>query len=338
LGITGAPASLLPTNGTPAARATTMTEAGPLPGRGLAQHDFLYAGEDDIRRPSSRMSLIRDGKVAWSYELQRVNSNGVDSAFSDIHRLSNGDIVFAYQAGWRKIDKNGKALFDYRCPQIDSNLWSECHSVQPIGMDKVLFALNALPPKLVLYNIKTAQVEWEHAVAYKENGRRQVHSQIRRARLTTAGTYLVAHLDMGAVVEYDKDWHSIWNYQAPGVWHALRLKNGNTLISGNMNGFVREVNPQGETVWEVKDGDLPGIKIICAQQVCRLANGNTVFCNWIGKTKRRDWTKCVQVIEVTPDKKAAWGLHQWRNPDLGPATCIQLLDEPGNDEDLTLLQ
>jgi len=31
---------------------------------------------------------------------------------------------------------------------------------------------------------------------------------------------------------------------------------------------------------------------------------------------------------VTPDKKVVWALSSWTDPDLGPSTSIQLLDEP----------
>ena len=37
---------------------------------------------------------------------------------------------------------------------------------------------------------------------------------------------------MGFVAEYDKDFHEIWRYDSPKPWAALRLKNGNTLITG----------------------------------------------------------------------------------------------------------
>jgi hypothetical protein len=37
----------------------------------------------------------------------------------------------------------------------------------------------------------------------------------------------------------------------------------------------------------------------------------------------------VQVLEVTPEKKVVWAMSEWKNPDLGPASSIQLLDEPG---------
>jgi hypothetical protein len=36
------------------------------------------------------------------------------------------------------------------------------------------------------------------------------------------------------------------------------------------------------------------------------------------------------VFEVTPEKKVVWALRSWDSPAaLGPATVIQLLDEPG---------
>jgi hypothetical protein len=145
-------------------------------------------------------------------------------------------------------------------------------------------------------------------------------------------------MNLGKVIEYNKDWKEIWSCDAPSVWDAVRLKNGNTLISGNQHAFVREINPRGETVWELKNGDLPGIRINSVHQATRLANGDTVVCNWTGGVQKPDWPKIVQVIEVTPEKKVVWALNEWKNPDMGPASCIQLLDEPGNDEDQDLMR
>lgn len=110
------------------------------------------------------------------------------------------------------------------------------------------------------------------------------------------------------------------------------------MISGNQHAFVREINPRGEIVWEIKDGDLPGIKINSVHQATRLTNGNTVFCNWTARVKKQDWPTIVQVIEVTPDKKPVWAFREWTTPDLGPASCIQLLDEPGKAEERELMR
>ena len=117
---------------------------------------------------------------------------------------------------------------------------------------------------------------------------------------------------------------------AASAWSAIRLHNGNTLISGDGQGYTREVNPNGETVWEFTKTDAP-FKIGNTQTANRLANGNTVICNWIaGNPKTEEWAGTVQVFEVTPDKKIVWALSSWSKPDLGTCTYIQLLDEPGN--------
>lgn len=309
-----------------------------LPGKGLGQHDFLYSGEWDTRKPVQTMFLVKGGKVTWTYEIPIKDANGNLSEYSDMHRLSNGDIVFAYKTGWRKINPMGDTIYDYQCPKEETG-WTECHSAQPIGQDKVLFMLNGVPAKLFLYNIKTQEVEMEHVMKTKEPvDQKSVHGQFRNVRMTKAGTYLIAHMNLGKVIEYDKNWNEIWFCDAPSVWHATRLLNGNTLISGNQHGFVREIDPEGKIVWEVKKGDLPGIEINGVHQATRLANGNTVFCNWTSGMKKPDWPTIVQVIEVTPEKQVVWAFREWQNPDLGPASCIQLLDEPGAMENGDLMR
>lgn len=324
-----------------------------LPGRGLAQHDFIYTGEWDTRKDVATLFLVRGGKVVWTYQIPRKDPlNGEESEFSDLHRLSNGDIVFAYKTGWRKIDPTGKTIYDYHCPEVlgpdgkplenaksGRSYWTECHSAQPIGMDRVLFMRNGLPAKLFLFNLNTGKVEMEHAVETKYPGDpTHIHAQFRNVRMTKAGTYLLAHLDLGKVIEYDRNWKAIWSCDAPSVWHAVRLANGNTLIGGNQHAFAREIAPDGKIVWEIKNGDIPDIRINSVHEAVRLANGNTVITNWTAGVKKPDWPKIVQLIEVTPAKKVVWAINEWKDPDLGPASCLQLLDEPGRDEEQELMR
>jgi len=107
----------------------------------------------------------------------------------------------------------------------------------------------------------------------------------------------------------------------------VRLKNGNTLINSEGR-LVREVNSKGETVWEFKLTDLPaGVDKRNNQTADRLANGNTIICGRPLGARSAAWIKTAQVVEVTPDKKVVWALQDWKT--LGPATTVQLLDEPG---------
>ncbi len=317
----------------------------PLPGNGLAQHDFLYSGEFDTRWTVQTLYRVKDGKVVWTYEIPiRDEKSDRLSEYSDMHQLSNGDVVFAYKTGWRKINQAKEVIFDFKCPRETGpdglEYWTECHTAQPIGPDRVMYMLNGAPAKLRIYNLKTGQIEMEHVMRTKNPASTKVHGQFRNVRMTKAGTYLIAHMDLGKVIEYDQDWKEIWSCDAPSVWHAVRLDNGNTLISGNQYATAREVNPKGETVWEVKDGDLPGIKLLGVHEVIRLANGNTVITNWCAgfQNDKALWPKTAQLIELTPDKKIVWVLSQWKDPDLGPASCIQLLDEPGRAEERELMR
>ena len=306
---------------TPPASATTPTTPAadvPLPGKGLAQHPFLYCGEWQDRGHSDQvMYLIKDGKVAWSYSIPGKEEYG------DCTRLSNGHIIFSRRLSASEVTPDKKIVWHYDAPPK-----TEIHTAQPIGLDRVLIMQNGDPAKLLLIKKATGQVEKELTLETKRP--ENVHGQFRHIRMTKAGTFLVAHLDLGKVVEYDQTGKEIWSVPAPSAWAAVRLKNGNTLISGNQHGYVREVNHAGETVWEINKDDLPGIPLYTVQEVSRLKNGNTLINNWSGTLPQADWPKVVQLIEVTPDKKVVWALRAWDT--LGPASSTQLLDEPGNPE------
>ena len=129
---------------------------------------------------------------------------------------------------------------------------------------------------------------------------------------------------MGYIVEYDKNFNEIWRYKINSPWAAIRLKNGNTLITDEKDSLTREVNPKGETVWEFNcKTDLPPeYQFATAPQSCtRLANGNTIF------TSRGDNGKGPQLIEVTRDKKVVWVMQDWK--DIDGVTAVQILDDPG---------
>jgi len=309
----------------PAARAAVPDV---LPGKGLAQHDFLYAGEWDTRKDTQTIFRVAGGKVVWTWSIPIKDKNAQLSEFSDIHELSNGNVLYACKTGAAEVTGDRKIVWSYECPA-----GTECHSAQPIGLDKVFLCQNGTPAKAMLINKKTGKIEMEHIVqTARPDDPKSVHGQFRNIRMTSAGTYLLAHLNMGKVIEYDKNWNITWSVDAPSAWLAIRLKNGNTLISGNQHGYVREVNPKGETVWEINKDDLPGFPLYTVQGLNRLANGNTVISNWGGSLRKEDWDKVVQVIEVTKDKKVVWALHQWKDPDLGPSSNLQLLDEKGKAE------
>jgi hypothetical protein len=296
-----------------------------LPGKGLNEHPFLYAGEWDTRNNLQTIKIVRGGKVVWSYGFPIRDSNNVIQELGDASLLQNGNIVFSAKTFAAVITPAKKIIWKYTAPK-----GSEIHTAQPVGKDKVLIMQNGNPvkPKLMIFNTKANVIEKEMEVPTTNPN--SPHGQFRHIRMTKAGTFLIPNMS-GSVIEYNAEGKEIWQVTAPSAWAAVRLKNGNTLISGDSKGFAREVNPKGETVWEFTQKDVPAIKIFNIQEVTRLDNGNTIICNWCAGLKdTAQWRHTVQVLEVTPDKKVVWALRSWDGAnDLGPSSSIQLLDQKG---------
>jgi outer membrane protein assembly factor BamB len=278
----------------------------------LARHDFFYAGE----AKQEHMFIVRKGQVEWTY------THPGEGEISDAVLLANGHILFAHQHAITEIDQQHNVVWNHDAPPD-----TEIHTAQPYSDNSVVFVQNGNPARAIVMNKKTGAIEQEFTlqVAHPEN----IHPQFRRMRVTPAGTLLVAHMDMGKVIEYDITGKQLWSLDAPGLWDAEPLANGNVLISGNNKKYAREVNRKGETVWEFTAADAPELNLANMQTATRLKNGNTLITQWVN-----EWSGAIdkagapiQAIEVTPEKKVVWVLRSWTPPaDLGPSTTIQILD------------
>jgi hypothetical protein len=284
----------------------SLSQAG-LPGKGAAQHPMLYIGEG-----CNTIFLVNDGKAIWTY------STGKGWEYDDIWLLSNGNILFSRMAYAEEITPQKRVVW-----HLDAPKGTEIHTLQPIGPDRVLLVENGLPPRLMVINTKTGGVDVDHALPAKSlTDRSTVHGQFRRVRMTASGTYLVPFLEMGRVVEYDRNFDEVWSYRINSPWAAVRLHNGNTLITDEKDELTREVNSMGETVWELKLSELPPeIGFHGSQSCVRLDNGNTILCS------RGNHGEGSQLVEVTGNKKVVSAMYDWN--DFGPATAIQVLDDPG---------
>jgi hypothetical protein len=290
------------------------------------RHDFVYCGEWFMHGAAPQtIYVVKGGKITPVYSIPGAEE------LDDCTMLCNGNIVFSRkQRGASEVDQTGKIVWDHPIPA-----GYECHTAQPIDQDRVLMMLNGAMPHLIIVNKKTNLEEF--TLPLTAGNPAGAHGQFRHIRMTAPtalhpkGTFLVSHMDRSVVVEYEWDGTTVWQTLpgvAPSVWAAVRLPNGNTLISGNGNGFVRELDPTSKTVWEVGKTELPGIAFTNVQEVERLSNGNTVISNWSPAYKPGD----VQVVEVTPTKQVVWKLVQSSMPDFGPGSSTQVLDEVGTPE------
>ena len=277
-----------------------------LPGRGMAQHSMLYIGEG-----YNRIFLVDKGKIIWTY------STGPGNEYDDVWMLSNGNVLFTRMQYVAEVTPDKRVVWRYDAPA-----GTEIHACQPIGRDKVLFIENGLPPHLMVVNIKTNTIEVDHVLpAPSSTDPHSIHAQFRRVRYTAQRTYLVPFLTMGKVIEYDRNFKEVWRYDIPTPWAAIRLNNGNTLITDEHDVKTLEVSPDKNNVWQITKDLPPQYDYQNSQSATRLANGNTIICSRGGKNHGP------QLVEVTRDKKVIWVLQDWTQ--FSPASAVQILDEPG---------
>ncbi len=252
-----------------------------------------------------------DGKVEWEY---------TDAgACSDVWGLPNGNVLFSTGHGVKEVSPDKKTVFEYKSA-------SEVYACQRLANGNTFVGeCNAGCLREIAPDGKTIVKEVRLLPAGKNGG----HSYIRNARVLTNGHYLVAHYGEGVVREYDGAGKGVRCIPAPGGPHsAAQLANGNVLIATGDHKCpegprVFEVDPSGKTVWELKDGDLPGIKFAFMTGFHRLQNGNTVISNWLGHKK---FGTSPHLAEVTPDKRVAWTFADHQT--VKTISSVQILDLP----------
>ena len=147
------------------------------------------------------------------------------------------------------------------------------------------------------------------------------HLQTRMTRKLANGNYLVPQLLDKVVREYDPKGKIVWEVRTPHwPFTAIRLPDGHTLIGCTLGNLVIEVDKDGKEVWRVTNDDLPGKPINDACGVQRLDNGNTVITSHHAGAKR------VKLTEVTRGKKVVWTYTDDRP---GGIHHFQILDETG---------
>jgi len=116
-------------------------------------------------------------------------------------------------------------------------------SPSPSASTTFMIIQNGNPAKMMLINTSTGNIEKELPLTPAIPA--STHDNFRRARMTAAGTLLAPTWTINKVSEYDMDGKEIWSLAVPSPWAAVRLKNGNTLVSSN-KGFRPRIHfPRG---------------------------------------------------------------------------------------------
>lgn len=302
------------------AKSAKQSKHSSFAGSGIRRHSFLLVGEEN-----PTIYMVKGGKVVWTYRLPKTRRF---TELDDVTQLTNGNIVFDTGTGAREITfPEKKVVWNYEGPPH-----TQIHCAQPIGLNKVLIMQNGNPAKLLIIDIHTNKIVKQMILPTRQPVKTwmDVHAQFRHVEMIANGDFLIAHMNLNKVCEYTPSGKAIWTYHIKSPWAAVRLQNGDTLISGNGYGDVVEVNKAHKVVWKFSNKNMPpGFRLYTVQECDRLANGNTLICNWSGD--REQWRTMAQVVEVTPAKQVVWILHDYKDIP-APGSSIQLLGRLGNPE------
>jgi outer membrane protein assembly factor BamB len=271
---------------------------------GKVSHRFLNSISD-----KGILALVaKDGQIEWQFNVMSLGSEA-----NDAWVLANGNIAFAYVKGAREMTPAKEVVWNYAAPA-----GTEVQSCQPLPNGNFLIG-EAHDGGIGMLREIDGTGKVVSTVTVTEPGGFSPHNQFREVRKTPQGTFLVTYLQSNKAVEFDATGKQLRQF-ACGSFVAIRLPNGNTLSSCGDAHRVIEVDPQDKIVWEVTESEIPGNRLGFAAGLQRLANGNTVICNWPGHAGAPNQP---QAFELTRDKKVVWEV---KNPQLGWTSNIEVMD------------
>jgi hypothetical protein len=156
-------------------------------------------------------------------------------------------------------------------------------------------------------------VEVDNAGAIKNLVSFPEFNYVRLVRETSSGTFLITAGT--SVFEADKKGDILWRAKITGVekpnaWQALRLANGQTIVSAGYSKNFQVFSKDGSLQATITGPDDVHPNFYAGFQV--LSNGNYVVTNWQGHGPKFG-ASGVQLLEYTPGGKLVWSWKQ--NPE-----------------------
>jgi hypothetical protein len=209
--------------------------------------------------------------------------------------------------------------------------WGGIHDLHVLPGGNIMVQQGA--SKVVEIDPKQRSVVWTYDAA-QSNGNQGKRVEVHAFQPLAEDRIMIAESGPARIIEIDRSGKLLREIRLK-VLHpnphtdtrlVRKLTTGNYLVCHEGDGTVREYSPSGQVVWEYevplfgqppKPGHGPeafGNKVFDA---VRLANGNTLLAIGNGHG----------VIEVTPDKKIIWEIHQRDLPGITLAwvTTLEIL-------------
>ncbi len=255
-----------------------------------------------------RIAIIDEaGKTQWEMKIGPLH---------DLHMLDNGHVLL--QTNWTTIEEidpqTNKPVWQYDAATAGGNAGRtvEVHAFQRLDNGHTLIAESGIP-RVIEVDASGKIVHQVRLIVSKSHP----HRDTRLVRKLSTGNLLVCHEGDGVVREYSPGGEIVWEYSVPMFGHdpveghgpeafgnqcfaAVRLENGNTLLTTGNGHRVLEVTPDKQIVWQLQPADLPNISLAWITTVQRLPNDNIVFGNCHAGEGQP------QIIEVTRDKRVVW--------------------------------
>jgi hypothetical protein len=247
-----------------------------------------------------------EGHAIWQYPAQRP---------MDVWILPNGNILFSHVKGVKEVTLLKSVVWEYKtAPE------NEIHACQPLPEGTVMIAESG-PMRIIEVDRKGA-ITRDVKLTSKQT---HPHRQMRCVRKLVGGDYLVGQILEDVLREYDPTGKIVREIPQKQAYGGIRLPNGNTLMGTGDAHSIVEIDPQGKTVWEINENDLPGnpLRFIAGMQ--RLPNGNTVVCNWGGHGHVGEQP---QIFEVTRDKKVVGEIFDFTQ--FNTITGVYVMDVEGD--------
>lgn len=281
----------------------------------LLPASWASAGHRLIIQGNNKLAIVdAQGDIEWEMPWGEIH---------DIHVLKNGHIMVQQGRGAvAEIDPETKQVvwsYDARKQNGNEGKKLEVHAFQPLDEGRVMVAESGIGRVIEIDRKGNIEKQFSMKLDHPHP-----HRDTRLVRKLASDNYLICHEGDGAVREYDLETGQVvWEYAVPlfgksrqgghgpeafgnQVFGAVRLANGNTLISTGNGHSVLEVTPEKKIVWRIDQNDLPGITLAWVTTLEVLPNGHYVIGNCHAGPGNP------LLIELNPKtKKVVWTFDQY---------------------------
>ena len=256
-------------------------------------HSFFIAG------PQFTGIIGESGEVIWDAK---------KSGARDGYVLKNGNILICWADEVREYSKDKRVILTYKKPEQNIELGTAVR----LANGHTMITESGPKPRIIEIDRKGIIVKSIPLQPETDN----IHMQTRMARKLKNGNYLVPHLLAFAVKEYQSDGTVVNTFSTDckelggkeaKTWPftAIRLANGNTLVTLTNGNRVVELDQFGKIIWSIDNSLFDGNPLLDPCGAQRLPNGNTVITSYGAQ-------KGIKIFEIDSEKKIVWTYNNYR--------------------------